>query len=258
MCPTTQLSTVLTPTPRPHCPPHCVMTTLESWAVGDISPDILDSSMTTAVLNASIETLTALNDVVETTSMREVFNSVIVILTLVRVRLLVPLPLLYPLILIGGDQDKIREDPLVELAKDCANVCHVLKSATEGRDVDNLDGPSKKRIEDLRRCVHPVQTSLLNVTNDIRMVCHIESLVGEWADCAHDSRKHYHESTKECLMVWRAEIREMLRVFDVRDSQFAIVTVSKPPQGDSGRSGAPEVAETNQCVHGVVDAEPPT
>ena len=47
----------------------------------------------------------------------------------------------------------------MELANDCARVCHVLTSATEGGDVDNLSGPSGERIEDLGRYVCPTQLS---------------------------------------------------------------------------------------------------
>ena len=48
----------------------------------------------------------------------------------------------------------------------------------------------------------------------------------------------------------------MLRVFDVRDSQFTVLTVSKLPQGDLGRCDALSVNEINQNVHGFVGAEP--
>ena len=38
-------------------------------------------------------------------------------------------------------------------------MCRVLKSVTEGEDVDNLAGSGMKRIEDLGRCVNPAQHS---------------------------------------------------------------------------------------------------
>jgi len=51
-----------------------------------------------------------------------------------------------------------REDPFVELAKDCVRACHVLKSMKEGTDVDNVNGgPSEERLEDLGRCVNQAQ-----------------------------------------------------------------------------------------------------
>lgn len=49
----------------------------------------------------------------------------------------------------------IKEDSFVELAKTCIRACHMLKAATEGRGVENLNGPSKKGIEDLGRYVNP-------------------------------------------------------------------------------------------------------
>ena len=38
-------------------------------------------------------------------------------------------------------------------------MCHVLKSVTEGRDADDLAGPSEERVEELGRCVNPAQHS---------------------------------------------------------------------------------------------------
>ena len=51
----------------------------------------------------------------------------------------------------------IEEEPFVELAKTCARACHMLKTATDGRDTDSLGGPSKRQIEDLGRCVDSAQ-----------------------------------------------------------------------------------------------------
>ena len=62
------------------------MTISEAWAVGDAYSDVGSRSATTAVLKADIETLTAFKDMVEATPVKAVFESVIVILTLVRVR----------------------------------------------------------------------------------------------------------------------------------------------------------------------------
>jgi hypothetical protein len=59
----------------------------------------------------------------------------------------------------------IDDDAFVELAKCCTRTCHVLKTATEGRSVDSLSGPSKKRIEDLGRCVDLANSSLPTITS---------------------------------------------------------------------------------------------
>jgi len=101
-------------------------------------------------------------------------------------------------------------------------MCHVLKSVTEGEDAENSSGPSEEQIDDLGRYVNPAQLSLLSVTICVRIVCHIESVVGERANCARDLREHHPGSTDECLMAWRAEIWEILRDFDVRGSQLTI------------------------------------
>ena len=73
------------------------MTTLEPWPAGGIRPDVANHSTTTAVLNAGIETLTALKGIVETTPVEAVFESATVILTLVRVGFLVLFPFLHSL-----------------------------------------------------------------------------------------------------------------------------------------------------------------
>ena len=111
----------------------------------------------------------------------------------------------------------------MELANVCVRACHVLKTMTEGRGTENLSGPSKKGIEELGRCVNPTQPYLLTVTSDIRVVHHIESVVDECANCAHDLREHRLKSTKECLIARRAEIGEILRFFGVCGFQLTIL-----------------------------------
>jgi len=76
-----------------HHPPQCVMSIPGSWTIGDNPHEV-----TTAVLNADIETLIAFKDTVESIPVKAVFESVIGILSLVRVRLLTPFPLSRPLI----------------------------------------------------------------------------------------------------------------------------------------------------------------
>ena len=51
----------------------------------------------------------------------------------------------------------MKEDLFVELTRECVRTCHVLKTVTEGGDVDNSSGgPSQKRVEDLGRCADQV------------------------------------------------------------------------------------------------------
>ena len=73
------------------------MTTLESWALGGALPGV-GRSATVAVLSADVESLTALKCSVEITSMKAIFESVIVILTIVMVRMLLLLPFLRSLV----------------------------------------------------------------------------------------------------------------------------------------------------------------
>ena len=136
-------------------------------------------------------------------------------------------------------------------------MCHTLKSVIEGRDADNLAGPSNELIENLGRCVDPVHPSLLrNLTSNVRVVHHVESAVGERAKCTRELREHHLGSTKERLMVWRAEIWEILGAFEVCGSQLTTAVISKSPQGDLKRGGVLEVGETNQLLHDSIYAEP--
>ena len=114
----------------------------------------------------------------------------------------------------------------MELAKDCVRVCHVLKSVIEGMDADNLSGPSKKRVEDLGRCVNTAQPSPLSVTSSVRIVCNIESVVSERVDHPHDLRERHLDSTEERLITSRTEMWEILRVFDVCGSHLTAPAVS--------------------------------
>ena len=74
------------------------MATFEPWGVDDIPSTVEHHSAITATLNADIETLAALKDTLDATPAKPIFGSIIVILTLVRVRLLVPFQFLHLLI----------------------------------------------------------------------------------------------------------------------------------------------------------------
>ena len=58
-----------------------------------------------------------------------------------------------------GQDEMIEEESFVELAKACVRACRVLKTATDGRDINDLSGPSRGQIEDLGRCVNLIQLS---------------------------------------------------------------------------------------------------
>ena len=98
--PRAQLSNFLLSRPSPNSPLPRVMTTPEHRAVGDIPTDVAHHAATTTVLNTEIKTLSALNATIVPKPLRAVFESVIVILTLVRVSLLILFLFLHQLI--GG------------------------------------------------------------------------------------------------------------------------------------------------------------
>jgi len=66
--------------------------TTEPLTAGDTHPDFDCQLATIVVLSANIEALTVFRDIVEATSVKAVFESVIAIITLVRVRLLTLFP----------------------------------------------------------------------------------------------------------------------------------------------------------------------
>ena len=79
----------------PRCPPSCIMITFELWAIGDTPPNVGSHSAATATLNTDIGTLTAAKETLEIIPVQVLFESVIFILGLVRVRVTVLLPFLY-------------------------------------------------------------------------------------------------------------------------------------------------------------------
>ena len=97
----------------------------------------------------------------------------------------------------------------------------MLKDVTQGRGVDNLSGPSRKAIEDLERYVDLLHHSLSTITNVIRTMRNIESVVSERRDSVHDLPECHPGSTDDYLIRQRTELQEILRILDVRDRQFA-------------------------------------
>ena len=120
-----------------------------------------------------MESLAGLMDTIETTSVKTVFESVIVILALVRVRIKGEDACSAPIRTFTYQQygqDEAHKGSSLELAKGCIRARHALKGASAGRDLDDSSGPSRKQIKDLERCVDPPQPSILTITNDIRVI----------------------------------------------------------------------------------------
>ena len=148
-----------------------------------------------------------------------------------------------------------NEGEFVDVAKSCVRTCLVLRTVTEGRDVDGSGGPSKQ-IEELERCADPGRFSLLTMTSNPRTVRHIESAIRERADCAQDLWEDHPGSATERLATWRTEMLERLRALDVCDFRLTMPTPSEPPQVGLRRGGALEVGKIRQHVQGSIDAEP--
>lgn len=134
----------------------------------------------------------------------------------------------------------------MELANTCMRTYHVLKRATEVRDADSLSGPSETKIDDFERCAHSATLSLPTMTNDIRIVHHIETAIRECANDAHGQRGDRPRPAKECLVSWQVAILEIVRFFEVGRLQLTATAVSELPQEDLGRGGALEAGEIYQ------------
>jgi hypothetical protein len=145
----------------------------------------------------------------------------------------------------------IDDDAYVELAKCCTRACHVLKAANEGRSADSLSGPSKKRIEDLGRCVDPANSSPPTITSGISIVRHLEVIVRACANCARNLREHHPGPTKESLIA----LREILGFSDVRGFQPITPTVIELPQGYLELDNALAASENEQCAQGPTKAK---
>jgi len=91
--------------PSPTLTSPSTMATSEPWGVDGIPPTVEHHQAITTILNTDIETLTVLKGTLKATPIKPIFESVIAILTLVRVRLLAPFPLLHSL---TGDTARTR------------------------------------------------------------------------------------------------------------------------------------------------------
>ena len=111
-----------------------------------------------------------------------------------------------------------NNDALVELAKHCTKTCHMLKDVAHGRGADSLRGSSQKAIEDFGRYADPAHHSLSTITNDIRTMRNIDSVVSERRNGPNDSRERHFRSSDEYLIRQKTELREILRILGVREN----------------------------------------
>jgi len=125
----------------------------------------------------------------------------------------------------------IDDDALVGLAKYCIRACHTLRTATEGRNTDSLSRPVRKAIKDLKKYVHPTQSSLSIITSNIRIMRRIESKVGE---CAVGTSYHRPGSTGLYPALWEREIQKILVIFGVCDNRFGVVKFLNSSRGNRG------------------------
>ena len=54
-----------------------------------------------------------------------------------------------------GQDEMVDDDAFVGLAKYCVRACHALETATEGRDMDGLNGPTEEALESSEKYVVP-------------------------------------------------------------------------------------------------------
>ena len=134
----------------------------------------------------------------------------------------------------------------------------MLKDVTQGRDVDSLSGPSRKAIEDLERYDCLLHHLLFTITNDIRTMRNIESVVSERRNGVHGLPECHPGSTDDYLIRQRTELWEILRNLDVRGSQFTGPTISKLPQGSVAPDDGHAVSEIKQHVQRSTDTETST
>ena len=187
----------------------------EPWAFGDAPSDTDSHSETIATLNADIQSLVTSKEIIRIAPVKAAFDSVIAVLTLVSVRFLVPFSLFQPLMDKHDQQETTEESSFVELARLCSRVCHVLDAMTQGRELDRL-GDLSLQIEDFRRCVDIARFFLPTITSHTRTVRDIESAVRGQAECDSGLQQDLSSSTVKCITAWRAELSEILSVFDVR------------------------------------------
>ena len=116
----------------------------------------------------------------------------------------------------------VDDDAFVELAKYCVRVCHVLRTATEGRGMDGLSGPAKNAVEGLEKYVVPAQPSLWIITCDIRTVHSIETnmKICKRAPGANYLQERHPGSTGAFPILWKMEIQRILGIFDVCGYHF--------------------------------------
>ena len=120
----------------------------------------------------------------------------------------------------------IEEDLFVELAEISGRTFQVLKNAAEQEGAGDLSFLSVE-LESFGRYIDLALLSLLEITSDIRTIRAIESAVRVRAERARDSHEPQPGSTEERPIAWRAELSELLDVFEVRGHQFTIPEVSK-------------------------------
>ena len=117
----------------------------------------------------------------------------------------------------------IEEDLFVELAEISGRTFHVLKCVAEHVDADDFSCLTTE-LESFERYLELVLPSLLEMTNDIRTIRAIESTVIVRARDQHGPQLG---PTEERATAWRAELWELLGVFEVRGHQFTVPKVSE-------------------------------
>ena len=117
----------------------------------------------------------------------------------------------------------VDDDALVELVQCCARVCLVLKTVTEGEDVDNLSEPVQKAIESLEKYVDSALSPLSSVTNNARTIHYIQSKVDKHVPGANHLRERGSGSTAVSPFLCMTELQKSLEVLNVCDYCFGLL-----------------------------------
>ena len=185
-------------------------------------PDVRARSVTIAALNADVNILTAAQESLEVDPVNAMFETVIAVLVLVRVCAFPLIPFLRspPPHL---QNEMVDDDALVELVQCCARACLVLKTVTEGEDVDKLSEPVQKAIESLEKYVDSAQSPLSSVTNNARTIHYIQSKVDKHVPSANLLLERGSGSTAVSPFLWKAELQKTLEVLNVCDYRFGLL-----------------------------------
>jgi hypothetical protein len=73
----------------------------------------------------------------------------------------------------------VHDKDSVQLAEYCFDVCEALKTATQGKNADDLGESVRTALEDSERCVHWASILSVSILNNLRVTSEIEQTLRE-------------------------------------------------------------------------------